>query len=290
MAACRCATGYDRGGVGWRRCLRRRSAGPSRGARVGLFKNLTRELDELKDAVEVIGAAIEEDERNVNAYLHQFHAEIVRDTDIESVRRKLVSERADSRNPEYADAWHDVSLRCAEMAAIRLGELAAEAETNRQQRAKEEAARVARLQREAGEAETRRATAERATLQAEQRRRELDLQSQPRALSRTTPSARTAPPAGPPGRAECTAAPSPTRPAPPAAPSTTATVPRTDVPAMGTLTGRDIKCWREKEKLSQREAAVRLGVSHGTVGKAEAALNALLAPALQEALSRMLLP
>lgn len=265
---------------------------------MGLFKNITEELDELGEALEVIGAAIEEDERNANAYLHQFYAEIVGDTDIESVRQKLASERADARNPEHSEVWRDVSSRCSEMAAIRLGELVAEAHTNRQRRAQEEAARqrkeeearVARLQREASEAETRRITAERATLQAAQRRRELDLQSRSRAPVTTTPPARTAPTAVPSVRVERPAAPSSTRSSPTASPSTAAAAPRADVPAKGSLTGRDLKGWREKEKLSQREAAVRLGVSHGTVGKAEAALNALLPPALQEALSRMLLP
>lgn len=89
-----------------------------------------------------------------------------------------------------------------------------------------------------------------------------------------------------------TAATPPSSPRPTAvsdAPRSTSPTPKTP-PASPLRVGADLKRWREKEGLSQRQAAERLGVAHGTVGKAEAALTVALPPGLQAALARFLLP
>jgi hypothetical protein len=56
-------------------------------------------------------------------------------------------------------------------------------------------------------------------------------------------------------------------------------------PATTALTGADLLHFRQRAGLTQREAAIRLGVAHGTVGKAEAAAHRPLSPALAEALT-----
>lgn len=53
---------------------------------------------------------------------------------------------------------------------------------------------------------------------------------------------------------------------------------------IGAPTGDDLVRFRQAHGLTQREAAARLGVAHGTVGKAEAAPGRPLSPQLAEAL------
>lgn len=364
---------------------------------MGLFKDISESLDDLSEATELLGQAIAEEERKANAYLREFYAEIIRDTDIQTVRGKVANERADAQNGELLDVWREVSSRCAKMATIRLRELETEAEMARQRRVQEDAIRrrkdeerVARLKREAAEAETRRAAAERAALQAERARQESERQqrelARQRAVIKAKPTATRAapPPPKPTPRAERPPAVRPTGPStvpvsPPSPPrdanrallqalaekdradgrpperQATGTdmaeyrarrnltpgivahqlgVSREEVLAAeaarntalpepmrsafrglsslgasstmdsllpppetpeppttaGVLTGADLKRWRGTEKVSQRQAAERLGVAHGTVGKAEALASAPLPPVLQDALSRIALP
>ncbi len=57
-----------------------------------------------------------------------------------------------------------------------------------------------------------------------------------------------------------------------------------------TYTGADIIRFRDKHSLTQRAAAERLGVAHGTVAKAECAPQKPLGPTLQEAMGRIIEP
>jgi len=282
---------------------------------MGLFKKITEALDDFTEAAELLDEAIEEEKHKANAYLHQFHAELIQDTDVQVVRTKMESERLDAQNTDLLDAWRGVSSRCAKMAAIRLRELETEAEKTRQRgvqeaaRKRKEEADLARRQREANETESRRLAAERAALQAERARMEAERRPPTAFPAAThTPAPSTSPAAlaaGPVVRADRSArSPQPPQPpvrtAPPASREVRPAVETAQkvVPAATTsrsepaiaLTGHDLKRWRENAQLSQRQAAARLGVSHGTIGKAEALPNGPLPPGLQEALSKHLLP
>ena len=61
--------------------------------------------------------------------------------------------------------------------------------------------------------------------------------------------------------------------------------PATQHPA---LTGADLAAWRKRHGLNQQSAALRLGVTQGTISKAERKGTKPLGPALQRALQRAL--
>jgi hypothetical protein len=262
---------------------------------MGFFKDIDDAIEELEEATMLLGAALEAEHESAEAYLHNFQQEIVRVNDIGDVRARLAREQADAQNEDLLDVWREASHRCAKLASIRLQELLEEeqqrllraAEQATQQRQREEA-RVARLKQEADDAERRRLQAERAmqdTLRARQVAERYP--PTPRAVEKMATSPSQPRPAVPIGKIKekVTAVPVAAVPAPrPSLPATGGSPAASS--ARSPLTGVDLKRWREDAKLSQRQAAERLGVAHGTVGKAEAVASAALPPALLDALTR----
>ena len=266
---------------------------------MGLFKELSDAIDEFEEATELLDLAMQEEHEKATAYLRDFRVKIAGESDIATVRARIASEQADAQNEELLDVWREASRRCAKLASIRLQELLKEEERRRIRAAEEatlrrqrEEARVARLKQEADDAERRRLQAERATQDAI-RARQAERRPPPSPAPTTRPIEKVAtPPRGPQPVAPPAMTPAPRVVAPtprtPAALTTASAHAPTHVtgPSRSPLTGLDLKRWREHAKLSQRQAAERLGVAHGTVGKAEAVASAALPPALLEALAR----
>jgi hypothetical protein len=75
-------------------------------------------------------------------------------------------------------------------------------------------------------------------------------------------------------------------PPPPRKPAPMAVVPIAAMPRQ--LTGADLAAWRSRRGLTQVAAAARLGVTQGTISKAESKPRRPLGPTLQIALTRIL--
>jgi len=273
---------------------------------MGRIRDIEDELSEVEDALVFLAAAAECEEaeeaereaqarRDAETYLATtFPRSLAKAKTVAAVRALEEEHTRFVANGDQPAFWKAVARKCAKQAGARIRELERaqrkEEGAAAKRRHKEAEARVASLKREADAAEKRKLAAQKVTLQAQKarlrderaalaaERREIEaMRRAERASQRTVPPSF---PAAPPRKA----------PVPSARPQAQPLAPVPARPQMrrgaasAPLTGADLRAWRTGQGLNQVEAASKLGVTQGSISKAEGTPGKALGPALQQAL------